>query len=107
MPRTLGPYAGLENQRAIYRALRTELHKRRAHFRTVCNWTLNDHTEEGMRYFVEILIREGFPRCFADNIAEIFGPAGLVHSDATASKKPAFTAFKSAVRFFAKTGAYR
>ncbi len=101
-PRTLGRYAGLANQRSVYRSLARELHVRRAHIRTACNWTLNDHTEAGMQYFIDGLIAEGMPLCFADNIAEIFGPAGIVRSDTSASKKPAFDDFVKAVAFFAR-----
>ncbi len=100
-PETLGPFAGLEFQEAIYRELRIELDRRSEHIRTVCNWTLNDHTKDGMRYFVEPILDAGFPRCYAANLGEIFGPTGLVRSDAVASKKPAFAEFEAAVRFFA------
>lgn len=100
-PRTLGPFASLRNQRAIHLALYKALDARRAHFRTVCQWTLNDHTEEGMRYLTDPLLAAGLPACYVENIGEIFGPTGLVRSDPTASKKPAFDDFKAAVRYFA------
>jgi hypothetical protein len=90
MPETLGPLAGLENQRACFAALYDELLVRAPRFRSVCLWTLNDFSRAGLDFIRDALIAEGFPACFADNFAEIFGPTGLVRSDATASKKPAF-----------------
>ncbi len=101
IPATLGPLAGLENQRACYESLRIELDARRDHFRTVCNWVLNDHTMPGMQWIVDALDAGGLPSCYSANVAEIFGPAGLVRSNPTASTKPAFFEFKNAVSFFA------
>lgn len=100
-PQTLGPLAGLENQRACFEALKTALDERRAHFWTVCIWTLNDHTVDGGQWLADALYAENLPACYVDNILEIFGPTGLVRSDATASKKPAFDAVKDAVAYFA------
>ncbi len=96
-PQTLGPLAGLDTQRQVIEALIHALHERKKHFRTVCLWTLNDHTPAGMQYVADAIVQEGLPRCYAANIAEIFGPTGLVRSDATASPKPAFAVFKSAL----------
>ncbi|MGB0717103.1 MAG: hypothetical protein ACPGXK_14585, partial [Phycisphaerae bacterium] len=101
MPLTLGANAGLDNQKAIMDAVVEALDERRAHFRTFCLWTLNDHSMEGIAYVGDALEAEGFPSCFADNAEEIFGPTGIVRSDETASKKPAFDAFKQGVTFFA------
>ena len=97
-PETLGPLAGLETQREVMEALAVGLAERRQHFRTVSLWTLNDHTPAGMQYVADAIEAEGLPPCYADNIAEIFGPTGIVRSDATASTKPAFDAFKNAIR---------
>ena len=102
MPQTLGPQAGLANQASCMEALGQALANRSAHVRTVCQWVLNDHTPAGMQYLVDDLQSAGLPSCYAANIAEIFGPAGLVRSDATASIKPAFVAFRDAVQRFAQ-----
>jgi len=87
--------------RSVIAALRKALAARREHFRTVCVWQLNDNTREGIAYFTDVLLAEGFPECYANNLGEIFGPAGLVRSDADATPKPAFHEFKKAVAFFA------
>lgn len=105
-PETLGPQAGLVNQGEVVRALAAALDARRAHFRTVCLWTLNDHSPAGMAYLVDELIGEGLPECYANNLAEAFGPTGLVRSDVTGSKKPAFAVFKAAVGCLADGGPY-
>ncbi len=102
-PVTLGPNAGLTNQAAIIDALADALDARRQHFRTVSIWTLNDHTVPGMQYLADPLLAAGLPPCYVDNIVEIFGPTGLVRSDSTATPKPAFDAFKSAVTRFTPT----
>ncbi len=96
-PQTLGPNAGLENQRAVIEALANALNSRRSFFRTVSIWTLNDHTRAGMQYVADAILTEGLPQCYADNVTEVFGPTGLVHSDSDASPKPAFDTFKTAV----------
>lgn len=98
---SLGPDAGLANQRAVMTALADALAARPGQFRTVCIWTLNDHTPEGLDWLADALIAEGLPACYVANLVEAFGPAGLVRSDATASPKPAFEAFKQAVARFA------
>lgn len=96
-PQTLGPLAGLETQRRVIQALANGLQARSRHFRAVSIWTLNDHSRAGMQYLADALLAEGLPQCYADNLTEVFGPTGLVHSDATASPKPAFSAFKAAI----------
>ena len=102
MPTTMGPLASLGNQSACYAELGLQLDLRRKHFRTVCNWTLNDHSQQGIQYLGDLFSAQGFPPCFGDNLMEIFGPTGLVHSDAIASKKPAFDQFKQVVASFAQ-----
>lgn len=102
MPQTLGPNAGLAAQEACFLALRDGLQARAQHFRTVCVWTLNDHTPAGIAYVGDALLADGFPQCYVDNLNEIFGPTGLVRSDTLASVKPAFAAFRGAVTFFAQ-----
>lgn len=97
VPQTLGPNAGLGAQREIIQALAEELYERCDQYRTVSIWTLNDHTLDGIRYVGDTFTDAGFPSCYGDNLNEIFGPTGLVRSDATASTKPAFDAFKDAV----------
>jgi hypothetical protein len=97
-PTTLGPEAGLARQVEMVEGLAEALHARRARFRTVCLWTLNDHTPAGMQYLVDALTVEGMPACFGEHMAEVFGPTGLVRSDAKATPKPAFEAFKRAIR---------
>ena len=96
-PETLGPLASLDTQRQVMIAFTEALADRREHFRTVCLWTLNDHTRNGMQYVIDAVTAEGLPQCYAANIAEIFGPTGLVRSDATASRKPAFDAVRAAI----------
>jgi hypothetical protein len=96
-PETLGPEAGLAQQRQMILALAEALQARRAYFRTVCIWTLNDHTPAGIQYLVDALLAEGLPACYVANLAESFGPTGLVRSDAIASAKPAFQAFRAAL----------
>ncbi len=106
--RTLGPLAGLGTQRRVIEALGRELAARREHVRTVSVWTLNDHTRDGMKWLVDALVVGGMPGCFAEAFAEAFGPTGLVRSDAEATPKPAFEAFRAAVRRLrrgAETGA--
>ncbi len=102
MPETLGPNASLENQRAVIEALAQALDERRDRFRTVCVWQLNDNSRAGTAFFTEALLADGLPPCYANNISEIFGPAGLVRSTPDASPKPAFDAFKDAVAYFAQ-----
>lgn len=97
-PTTLGPEAGPERQRAMLKGLAIALSARRAHFRTVCLWTLNDHTPAGVQYLVDAITAAGLPACFGEHMAEVFGPTGLVYSDAKATTKPAFEAFKHAIR---------
>ncbi|MEO0425697.1 MAG: hypothetical protein AAF184_25430 [Pseudomonadota bacterium] len=94
--RSLGPLAGESSQAAVYDALATALDARRAHFRTVCNWTLNDH-DSAWNSLARALIASGLPRCYAGNIRDIFTKTGLVRSDADATPKPAFEVFKRSV----------
>ncbi len=105
MPQTLGPQAGLENQRAVIQALVDALDARRDSFRTFCLWTLNDHSQAGIQYLGDALLAEGLPPCFADNQMEIFGPTGLVHSDTMATPKPSFDEFKKAILYFSQNQA--
>ncbi|MEL6712679.1 MAG: hypothetical protein AAFP86_02835 [Planctomycetota bacterium] len=97
LPETLGPLAGLSAQAAVFTALGAELELRSDRFRAACIWTLNDHTRGGIGYVGDELTAQGLPECFADNIEEIFGPTGLVRSDASASVRPAFVEVRAAI----------
>ncbi|MEL6428464.1 MAG: hypothetical protein AAFP22_17735 [Planctomycetota bacterium] len=96
-PVSLGPQAGPAAQAAVFAALGVELGLRSDRFRAACVWTLNDHTRDGIAYVGDELTAQGLPGCFADNIEEIFGPTGLVRSDASASVRPAFVEVRAAV----------
>jgi len=100
---TLGPRTSETNQAEVYDAFVSALHARRSHFRTVCNWTLNDH-DTAWEPLRQGLIDDGLPACYADNIAEIFTLTGLVASDEDATAKPAFDVFRDGVTFFAESG---
>lgn len=78
-------------------ALAQALEERRHRFRTVCLWTLNDHTPRGMQYLVDTILAEGLPACYAENLAEIFGPTGVVDSTPDAHKKQGFEALRGAI----------
>jgi hypothetical protein len=103
-PTSLGPLAGPENQAACYEAVKRALHTRKAHFRTVCNWSLNDHSEGTYDFLRKPLRDAGCPDCFIDNAIESWISTGLVLSDETATKKPAFDVFKEAVAFLSAEG---
>ncbi|MEM1422466.1 MAG: hypothetical protein AAGH64_00535 [Planctomycetota bacterium] len=106
-PATLGDRAGLALQREVMVAFAEELAARSDRFRTVCLWTLNDHTREGMAWVYDAIVSEGLPPCYAQNIAEIFGPTGLVRSDERATKKPAFDAVRDAIATLRERGGSR
>ncbi|MGD1916809.1 MAG: hypothetical protein ACFCBV_11565 [Phycisphaerales bacterium] len=89
-PSTLGPLAGEANQARVIDALVEALLERQNRFRTVSLWTLNDHTPAGMQYLVDAILAEGLPVCYAANIAEIFGPTGIVERTPEARPKRAF-----------------
>ncbi len=93
---TLGPATSEANQAAVYAALIPALDARRTHFRTVCNWTLNDH-QNAWEPLGRALVDQGLPRCFADNVVDTFTETGLVRSDSTATPKPAFDIFKAGI----------
>lgn len=94
---SLGPDTSEDNQAAVYAALITALEGRRSKFRTVCNWTLNDH-DMAWQPLREGLVEDGLPNCYADNVAEIFTLTGLVRSDDQATRKPAFDIFREGIR---------
>lgn len=96
-PTTLGPLAGEPLQAQVIEALAEAVVERRHRFRTVCLWTLNDHTPAGVQYLVDAMLAEGLPQCFADNVAEIFGPTGIVESTPEARRKPAFESMRRAI----------
>lgn len=96
-PTTLGPLAGEANQARVLGALAEALEERGHRFRTVSLWTLNDHTPAGMQYLIDALVAEGLPMCYADNVAEIFGPTGIVESTPEARKKPGFEVLRASI----------
>jgi hypothetical protein len=51
-----------------------------------------------MQYIEDAITQEGFPKCYADNITEIFGPTGLVKSNPNATKRPAFNTLRDAIK---------
>ncbi len=96
---TLGRLVSERNQAEVYAALAYGLEARKEYFRTVCNWSLNDYDKLWL-VLRELLIREGLPECYANNIFDVFTKTGLVYSDHTATLKPAFKVFKRAVEYF-------
>lgn len=98
---TLGPATSEANQARVYEALVAALDVRRDKIRTVCNWTLNDH-RDAWAPLADGLVEEGLPGCAARNVADIFTETGLVRSDAEASTKPAFDAFRDGISLLAE-----
>ncbi len=96
-PTTLGPLAGEALQSRVIEAFAEAVVERQHRFRTVSLWTLNDHTPAGMRYLVDAILAEGLPQCYADNVAEIFGPTGIVESTPEARRKQAFESLRRAI----------
>ena len=96
-PSTLGPLASEANQAAVLEALAEALQERGHRFRTVSLWTLNDHTPAGMQYLVDAVLAEGLPLCYASNLAEIFGPTGVVESTPEARPKPGFDVLRESI----------
>ena len=96
-PTTLGPLAGQANQAAVLSALIEALQERSHRFRSVSLWTLNDHTPAGMQYIIDAVVAEGLPLCYANNIAEIFGPTGIVESTPEARPKPGFDVLRESI----------
>lgn len=98
---SLGELTGEANQAAVYDALGTALRARREEgFRILCNWTLNNH-DRAWNPLRAILVREGLPACYANNIRDMFTKTGLVHSDRAATAKPALFVFKRSISAFA------
>lgn len=93
---SLGPATSEATQAAVYAALISALDDRRAHIRTVCNWTLNDHVD-AWESLGQSVISEGLPACYAENVVDIFTATGLVRSNGSATPKPAFEVFRNGI----------
>ena len=96
-PTTLGPLASEASQAKVIALLAEALVERQHRFRTVSLWTLNDHTPAGMQYLVDVLLAEGLPACYAENLAEAFGPTGVVESTPAAEPKAGFEVLRRAI----------